>query len=162
MFTAAGWEGASLPVSVFGLGFAVSRVLFGGQIDRFGGFSVAALALGLETIGLAAIWLAPAPLPALIGAALSGLGFGMVFPALGVELIRRIPAASRGGALGLYTVFLDLALAVAGPLAGLALAFLRYPGIFALCALCAASGIGMVALSRSLHPPLDRETSPRE
>ncbi|GLK84803.1 MFS transporter [Ancylobacter defluvii] len=149
MFIAAGWEGASLLVSVFGLCFAGSRVVFGGQIARVGGFRVAALALGLETLGLGLIWLAWAPLPALIGGALAGLGFGMVFPSLGVELMKRVPAASRGGALGIYTVFLDLALAITGPLAGLVLAWLDYPGIFAICALCAAAGIGMVALCRA-------------
>ncbi|MCB4768796.1 MFS transporter [Ancylobacter sp. Lp-2] len=149
MFIAAGWDGAALLVSVFGLCFAGSRVVFGGQIDRIGGFRVAAIALGLETIGLVLIWLAPAPLPALIGGALAGLGFGMVFPSLGVELMKRVPAASRGGALGIYTVFLDLALAITGPLAGLALAWFDYPGIFALCAVCAAAGIGMVSLCRA-------------
>lgn len=149
MFIAAGWEDASLLVSVFGLCFAGSRVVFGRQIDRIGGFTVAALALALETAGLALIWLAGAPLPALVGGALAGLGFGMVFPSLGVELMKRVPAASRGGALGIYTVFLDLALAITGPLAGLLLAVLDYHGIFAVCALCAAAGIGMVALCRA-------------
>lgn len=151
MFLAAGWQGASLLVSVFGLCFAGSRVLFGGQIDRVGGFTVAALALGLETLGLGLIWLAWAPLPALLGGALAGLGFGMVFPSLGIELMKRVPAASRGAALGLYTVFLDLALAVTGPLAGLVLAWLDYPGIFAACALCAAAGTGMVAFCRTVR-----------
>lgn len=149
MFIAAGWSGASLLVSVFGLCFAASRVLFGRQIDRVGGFTVAALALALETLGLVMIWFAASPPLALVGGALAGLGFGMVFPSLGVELMNRVPAPSRGGALGIYTVFLDLALALTGPLAGLVLAFLDYRGIFAACAVCAALGIGMVAVCRA-------------
>ena len=145
MFVAAGWSGASLLVAVFGLSFAGTRVVFAGQIERFGGYAVAVAALALETVGLAMIWLATSPLPALIGAAFAGLGFGLVFPALGVELMKRVPASSRGGALGIYTVFLDLALALTGPVAGLIIGHAGYPGIFAAAALCSIAGIGLVA-----------------
>ncbi len=144
MFVAAGWSGASLLVAVFGLGFAGTRVVFSGQIERFGGYAVAIAALALESIGLAMIWLAASPLPALVGGALAGLGFGLVFPALGVELMKRVPASSRGGALGIYTVFLDLALALTGPAAGLIISHVGYPGIFAVASLCSIVGISLV------------------
>lgn len=148
MFVAAGWSGASLLIAAFGLCFALTRLVFAGQIEQFGGYRVAAAALVLETAGLVLIWLAGSPLPAIIGAALAGLGFGLVFPALGVELMKQVPAASRGGALGIYTVFLDLALALTGPAAGLILGQVGYPGIFAAAALCSAAGIAAVAFCR--------------
>jgi len=154
MFGAAGWAGGSLLVSLFGLCFAASRVVFGSHIERVGGYRVAGLALGLEAVGLGLIWQATDPGAALLGGALAGLGFGMVFPSLGVELMKRAPSASRGGALGFYTVFLDLALAAAGPLAGLVLPAFGYSGIFAATAACAlAGGVIVAGLSRMSPAP---------
>jgi hypothetical protein len=47
---------------------------------------------------------------ATIGAALTGLGYSLVYPGLGAEAVRNLSASSRGLAMGLYTVFLDVAL----------------------------------------------------
>ncbi len=60
----------------------------------------------------------PAARRGLAEAALTGFGFSMVFPALGIEAVARVPAGSRGAALGVYSVFLDVALAATGPIAG--------------------------------------------
>ena len=38
--------------------------------------------------------------------------------ALGVEAVSQVPAHSRGSALGVYSVFMDVALALTGPLGG--------------------------------------------
>ena len=56
---------------------------------------------------------------ALIGAALTGFGFSLVYPGFGVEAVRRVPAQSRGLAMGAYTAFLDLAQGLASPALGL-------------------------------------------
>ena len=73
----------------------------------------------IEAVGQALIWLAVRPEMALAGAALTGFGFSLVYPGFGVEAVRRVPAQSRGLAMGAYTAFLDLAQGLASPALGL-------------------------------------------
>jgi hypothetical protein len=49
------------------------------------------------------------------GAALSGCGFALVFPAFGVEAVKAVADQDLGPAPGVYTDFLDLAMGVTGP-----------------------------------------------
>src|SRR5947199_4739793 len=65
------------------------------------------------------IWLAPSSALVFVGAAVTGLGYSLVFPGFGVEAVRRAPPQSRGLAMAAYTAFLDLALGLSGPLLGL-------------------------------------------
>lgn len=101
------------------LAFIIGRLILGGLPDRVGGAKVAFACVLLEAAGLALIWLAPTELVALAGVALSGLGYSLVYPALGVEALRHAPSMSRGLAMGTYTAFLDLSLGVSGPLLGM-------------------------------------------
>ena len=94
------WENAALCLSLFGASFISARLLFGNLINRIGGFRVAIVCLSVETLGLLLLWLAPNPELALAGAALSGFGFSLVFPALGVEAVNLVPASRRGAAVG--------------------------------------------------------------
>lgn len=112
------WEGAASALTVFGCALILVRLISGNWIPRFGGFKVAVGSLLVEALGLALLWLAPNPELALAGAALTGMGFSLVFPSLGVEVVTRVSPGSRGAAIGVFSVFFDVALAVAGPLAG--------------------------------------------
>jgi predicted MFS family arabinose efflux permease len=85
--------------------------------------------------------LAPGLALALAGAALTGFGYSLVYPGLGVEAVRRVPAQSRGLAMGAYTAFLDVALGFGTPALGLLASVAGLNAVFivsALAALCAA------------------------
>src|SRR5438105_1968205 len=133
-----GWNGAAYGLTAFGGAFIVARFFFGGYPDRFGGARVALACLAIEIAGQLLLWLAPSPAIALLGAALTGFGYSLAFPALCLEAVRRVPPQSRGSAIGAYVVCLDFSLASAGPVAGLLVAPLGYSAIYLLGAGCAA------------------------
>lgn len=118
-FSSRGWQGAATTLSLYSLGFVLSRFLFSNMITRFGGLAVSLGCLLTEAVGLFMLWQAETVLWADIGALLTGAGFSLVFPALGVEAVRRVSEQSKGSALGTYSAFLDLALGLTGPVAGL-------------------------------------------
>ncbi|WP_233862379.1 MFS transporter [Paraburkholderia adhaesiva] len=142
------WSNAAFTLTVFGAVFIGTRFVFSNAIKRFGGFRVAIISFSVECAGLLLLWLATAPQIALAGAALTGLGFALVFPALGVEAVGLVPAASRGAALSAYSVFLDLSLGITGPLAGYVAHLFGFGSVYLFAAIAAAAA---VALSVSLH-----------
>ncbi len=99
--------------------------------------------LGVELLGLLLIWLAPGPVLVFAGAALTGLGLSLLYPALAVEVIQQVPASSRSSALGAFALFFDLALGLAGPLMGLLVPLSGLAGLFGVSALLAVIGLGM-------------------
>ncbi|MCK1787633.1 MFS transporter, partial [Pseudomonas sp. TNT11] len=121
--------------------FVEAFLLFGNLINRIGGFRVAIACLSVEVLGLLLLWLAPDAQLALAGAALSGFGFSLVFPALGVEAVNLVPASSRGSAVGAYSLFIDLSLGITGPLAGAVAAGFGFASIFLFAALAALGGL---------------------
>jgi MFS family permease len=117
LFVARGW--AAWPAfTIFALTFILTRFFLGHVADRFGGAKVAFICALVEAAGLASIWLAPWLTLALIGAALTGFGYSLVYPGLGVEAVRLMPAQNRGVAMGAYTAFLDVALGFGTPALG--------------------------------------------
>jgi MFS family permease len=119
LFVERGWQPVWLPFSLFAASFILARVLMSHLPDRFGGARVACAFVLVESAGQALLWLASQESVALVGAALTGFGYSLVYPALGVEAVRRVPVHNRGLAMGAYTAFLDLALGIANPLLGM-------------------------------------------
>ncbi len=150
LFALRGWSHGWLPYTLFAGVFIVARLLFGHLPDRIGGAKVALVCLLIEAVGLGLIWRAEAPAVALLGAALTGLGYSLIYPGFGVEAVSRVPAENRGLAMGAYTAFLDLALGVSGPLLGLAAARAGLEAAF-LCSAVAALAAVPVAF-RFLRP----------
>ena len=151
------WPDASLSLTLFGAAFVVARLGFAWTVTKWGGYPVAMVSLAVECAGLLVLWLAPAPLAARIGATIAGFGFSLVFPALGVEAVRKVPVESRGSALAIYTAFIDLSMGVAGPLAGAIVSAAGYPPIFLFAA--AAAVLGIALLLKIRQPSATLQTS---
>src|SRR5260370_42161810 len=105
--------------TVFAGVFILARVLFGHAADKVGGAKIALICVLIEAAGQALIWLAPWSPLALIGAALTGFGWSLVYPGFVIEAVGRAPPEQQRFAMGAYTAFLDLALGIASPVLGL-------------------------------------------
>lgn len=155
LFAQQGWGQAWLAFTLLSLAFIVGRVAFGHLPDKIGGAKVALVCILIEAIGQAMIWLAPNSTLALFGATLTGLGYSLVYPGLGVEALRRAPAESRGLAMGAYTAFLDLSLGLASPALGLVATGNSFNAVFFVSTLIVLSAAA-VAL-RLLKTPMMRQ-----
>ena len=118
LFVAHRWA-AWTAFTMFASVFIVTRLFLGHLADRFNGPKVALASVVVEAAGLSLLWLSPSYLLALAGAALTGFGYSLVYPALGVEAVRIAPPQSRGLDMGAYTAFLDVALGFGTPALGL-------------------------------------------
>jgi MFS family permease len=151
-FAARNWDNAGLVMTAFGVGFIFVRVVLGSLPDRMNGYRVALWSLVVETIGQAMIWLAPNETVALAGAQVTGLGCALVFPALGVEALKRVPPANRGSAMGAFVAFLDIAYGVSGPVAGVVAGQFGYAAVYLSGAACALAGAALVITARNPQP----------
>lgn len=121
-YDAKGWSGAAFSLTFFSAAFVGMRLLFPNCINRFGGLRVALACFVVEIAGLILVFFAPTSLVAMAGAFLTGAGFSLVFPALGVVAVKKLPQENQGSALATYSAFLDLSLGITGPLAGMLMA----------------------------------------
>lgn len=119
LFSSRGWGAAALAFTAFGAAFIGARLLFGHLPDTLGGAKVALVCVLIEAAGMLLMWSAPTALLACLGSAVTGFGYSLAFPGFGVKAVRRAPPQSRASAMGAYVAFLDIAMAVCGPLAGL-------------------------------------------
>jgi MFS family permease len=139
------WSGAALSLTVFGLCFVGVRLLFARTINRYGGFAVAIVSFCVEVAGLALLGCGRSHALAYAGCGMAGMGFSLVFPALGVEAANAFPASVRGSVIGVYSAFADLSLFLAGPLAGAVIHGFGYSAVF-----LATAGAVLVALTATI------------
>ena len=146
-FLSRGWPYAGLGLTCFGVGFVAMRLACGHLPDRIGGTPVAIVSLIVEAGGQYLLWLAPGPWPALLGALLTGLGCSMVFPAMGTEVVKRVPPHLRGTAIGGFAAFQDLAYGATGPVTGLLADQAGYATVFLIGGVAASLGLWMAVLA---------------
>ncbi len=143
-FLSRGWPYAGLGLTFFGVGFVLVRLFCGHLPDRIGGTRVAIFSLMVEACGQYLLWLAPGPYAALAGALLTGLGCSMVFPAMGSEVVKRVPAHLRGTAVGGFAAFQDLAYGATAPVVGLVADHSGYSSVFLIGGIAATLGLWVV------------------
>ena len=143
-----GWSGAGLALAAFGGVYIVSRLFLAGLPDRIGGVRVAMVCLVGEAAGLALVAVASSPAVALLGTALTGLGYSLVFPALGVEVVRLVSPDHRGVALGAFLASFDLGLGASGPVMGLVATGYGLAASFLAAAVACLMAIGLVWTTR--------------
>jgi MFS family permease len=148
-FAARSWGNAGLVMTAFGIGFIFVRVVLGSLPDKMSGYRVALWSLVVEAIGQAMIWGVPYEIVALAGALVTGLGCALVFPALGVEALKRVLPANRGSAMGAFVAFLDIAYGVSGPVAGVIAGQFGYAAVYLFGAASALFGAALVLTARS-------------
>jgi len=129
-FSQKNWGDASLAFMIFGICYVLTRIFFASFPDKYGGFKIALISLIIEVAGQLLIWTSASKTLAIIGCGLTGVGFSLVFPALGVLAIQKVKPQMRGTALGAYVAFVDLSLGLAGPIAGLIAGWFDYQAVY--------------------------------
>jgi MFS family permease len=147
-FAARNWDHAGLVMTAFGIGFIFVRAVLGSLPDKMSGYRVALWSLIVEAIGQAMLWGAPHEIVALAGALVTGLGCALVFPALGVEALKRVLPANRGSAMGAFVAFLDIAFGLSGPAAGVIAGQFGYAAVYLFGTVCALLGAALVVIAR--------------
>jgi MFS family permease len=150
-FAARNWGHAGLVMTAFGIGFIVVRVVLGSLPDRRSGYRIALSSLLVEAIGQAMLWSSHNEIAALAGAMVTGLGCALIFPALGVEALKRVLPANRGSAMGAFVAFLDIAYGVSGPAAGVIAGHFGYAAVYLFGAVCALAGAALM-IARNPQP----------
>jgi MFS family permease len=141
--------GASVGLTVFALGFLLTRASGSPLVDRCGGARVAACCMVVEAAGLLTLALATGPGLALIGAAVAGVGVALMYPATVAITLHRTDALRPGAAVGAMTSFWDLGVMIAGPVGGFIAADFGYPLAFIVAVATAAGSFVLVnGLSR--------------
>jgi MFS family permease len=151
-FAARSWGHAGLVMTAFGIGFIFVRMVLGSVPDRMSGYRVAFWSLVIEAVGQAMLWGAGRESLALAGALVTGLGCALVFPALGVEALKRVLPANRGSAMGAFVAFLDIAYGLSGPAAGVIAGQFGYAAVYLFGAVCALLGAALTVTARNPRP----------
>jgi len=151
-FRERGWSNAALAMSAFGAAFVLTRLLFGGLPDRFGGARIAMASTAVVVLGQLGLWLATSGAMAIAASALTGLGFSLAFPSFGVEAVRRVPPQNRGVALGAYAASFDVAMGLGVPALGMIVGVFGYSAAFAVGALSAAASLLIATVLRRPSP----------
>ena len=125
--------------NAFGFTYVGVRLFIGNVPDRFGARQVAFWSALVEAAGLLIVALAANLPTVIIGGLVMGTGLSLLFPSLALVVINRSEESQRGAALGAFTSFWDIGIAVGAPLAGLIASVSSYPAIYYVMAGCAVA-----------------------
>lgn len=141
-------------LGAFSAAYAGTRLFIGHLPDELGPRRVAAWSGIGEAAGLMVITMAPDLPVALLGSLLMGTGFSLLHPSLALMVMNRGARHQQGAALGAYTSFWDLGLAIWGPAIGAVASGFGYRAVFIAGAACAglAAVIALLIRQPSAQP----------
>lgn len=145
-FYSRGWGHSGLAPTCFGLSFVLIRLLCGELPDKMDGRRLSMICLIGETAGLTMIALAVNPVMAFAGVSLTGMSCSLVYPSIGVQVLRVVPPYMRGTAVGGFTAFQDIALGLSGPLTGMLIPKFGYPSVYFIATACALLSFAIIGL----------------
>jgi MFS family permease len=123
--------------NAFGVTYVGVRLFIGNVPDRFGARQVAFWSALVEAVGLVIVAVAHDLVTVVAGGLIMGAGLSLLFPALALLVINRTDPSQQGAALGGFTSFWDIGLAVGGPFAGLVANVSSYPMVYWVMMVCA-------------------------
>ncbi|HKB32122.1 MAG TPA: MFS transporter [Streptosporangiaceae bacterium] len=125
--------------NAFGFTYVGVRLFIGNLPDRLGPRQVAFWSALVEAAGLLIVAMAPNLPTVIIGGLVMGAGLSLLFPSLALVVINRTDKSQQGAALGAFTSFWDIGIAVGAPVAGLIASVSNYPAIYYVMAACAVA-----------------------
>ena len=152
-----GIAGGIAVFNAYGITYVVVRLLLGNWPDRFGPRRVAFWSGLVEAAGLLLVASAPSLWVAVAGGLIMGAGLSLLFPALALIVINQTPPSQQGGAIGTFTSFWDIGVALGGPIGGVVVGLSDYPAIFYVMVAAALASAALGALP--IHTP---EAAPPE
>lgn len=153
LFKTRNWEHAEWALIIFGFCYIVVRLIAGHLPDKTGGRSVTIISLIIEICGQLLLWKASGPYMALFAVALTGTGFSLLFPAFGVQALKRVPPESKGTALGAFSAFFDISLGLTAPICGLIIQHSSIENIYLFGAAAAIVSFFIAISSEASTPP---------
>lgn len=123
--------------NAFGVTYVGVRLFIGGLPDRLGARQVAFWSALVEAAGLLIVAVAPNLVVVVAGGLIMGAGLSLLFPALALLVMNRTDPSQQGAALGGFTSFWDIGLAVGGPFSGVVANVAGYPAVYYVMMGCA-------------------------
>lgn len=130
----------------------ITRLVAGDLPDRVGPLRCAFGAALVEAAGLVIIAASNSLTLAIAGAMIMGAAFSTLYPALSLHVVNQVPEDRRGAALGTFTAFFDVGMAIGSPVVGVAAALWGYEAAFWVGAGAALAASGVVLLLRRGSP----------
>ncbi len=128
------------------------RLVAGRLADRVGPVRIMFPGMAALAAGCALWALVHMPVTAYTGAVFIGTGWALVFPALTAWLSARVPDEERGSAIGSLVAFMDVGQGFGGYLVGAVADGSGFGWAFAVPALLAVVGSGVLTLAVRRHP----------
>jgi MFS family permease len=129
--------------NAFGFTYIGVRLFIGNVPDRLGPRRVSVWSALVEAVGLVIVAIAPNLLVVILGGLVMGAGLSLLFPALALIVINRSDQSQQGAALGAFTSFWDLGIAVGAPVSGVIASISGYPAIYFVMAGCAVASAAL-------------------